>query len=157
MGIRKRTRQTRIKKKMADGITIPRNFRLLEELENGEHGVGDGTVSYGLVSQDDTMMVNWAGTIFGPAQTPFDGRIYSLTIECGDDYPNEPPVVRFQTAINLGCVDQDTGYVDASSFKTLKNWSRDYTMETVLMALKAEMNTSANKQLSQPSDGTTFF
>ena len=49
----------------------PHSFVVLSHfstLQNGEHGVGDGTVSYGLVSQDDTMMVNWAGTIFGPAQ-----------------------------------------------------------------------------------------
>ena len=57
------------------GDAVPRNFRLLDELEKGEKALGDGAVSYGL-RNDDPMMTNWTGTIIGPANV--SSSIFSL-------------------------------------------------------------------------------
>ena len=47
-------------------IIIPRNFKLLEELEKSEKGAGDMSISFGLVDADDIFMTDWNGSIFGP-------------------------------------------------------------------------------------------
>jgi ubiquitin-conjugating enzyme E2 variant len=77
---------------------------------------------------DDLLMTNWNATILGPPhvslqiavacisytncfQSKHENRIYSLTIHCGDKYPDEPPDVTFVSRINLPSVDARTGKV----------------------------------------------
>ncbi|KAI9092702.1 ubiquitin-conjugating enzyme/RWD-like protein [Phlyctochytrium arcticum] len=133
---------------------VPRNFRLLEELEKGEKGIGDGTISYGLADGEDTMMSNWNGTIIGPGHTVHENRIYSLKIHCSADYPDRPPVVHFLSRINLPSVSQQNGKVER--LPCLDNWKRNYTIETLLAELRREMANPAHKKLSQPPEGSMF-
>ena len=47
-------------------------------------------------------------------QCVFDGRIYSLRVECGSNYPNVVPKVWFVTRVNLQGVNSSTGEVNTN-------------------------------------------
>ncbi|MCJ1425300.1 E2 ubiquitin-conjugating protein mms2 [Sticta canariensis] len=156
---------------------VPRNFRLLEELEKGEKGLGAGMLvasanlwshkvilrleacSYGLSDGDDLLMSNWNGTILGPPHSAHENRIYSLNIHCGDNYPDAPPTVLFVSKINLPCVDQRTGRVDPSRLPCLLQWKRENTMETILIELRStrSLPNLQKEQLSLEFGRLTLF
>ncbi|CAE7359809.1 UBE2V1 [Symbiodinium natans] len=110
----------------SDKVTVPRSFRLLDELdacgrqrscagcslnvdfsEKGQKCERASHLSWGLAYDDDITLTTWNGTIFGPIDTAFDNRIYSLQIVCGPNYPDVLPEVRFTAGINMNCVDSE--------------------------------------------------
>lgn len=136
-------------------VSVPRNFRLLEELEKGEKGLGSDACSIGLADMDDVSMTHWTGTVLGPPHSAYENRIYCLNIEAGAAYPARPPVLRFLTKINLPCVDA-RGAVVADKLSVLQNWKPETTMEMVLLALRRDMAVPTNRNLPQPPEGETY-
>jgi len=161
-------------------VVVPRNFKLLAELEKGEKpettasSPGESArniyCSYGLKDQDDIEMTHWDGTIMGPPYGRHENRIYSVEMECGPEYPRQPPKVQFVNQINLPGVHPTNGKVDPSAIDLLKDWTRTYDeslrlgradvidrtlcMEGVLDALRKLMD--KNKTLPQPPEGAVY-
>ena len=136
-------------------VIMPRNFKLLEELEASEKGTGDMAVSLGLCDPDDILLSEWNASILGPPGTAFDGRLFELRISCGPDYPVVAPKVRFVSRVNLSFVNQSNGVVE-SELQALSNWNRNMTMESILVNIKNAMMAPQNRRLPQPPEGAVF-
>eukprot|EP01134_Creolimax_fragrantissima_P001281 CFRG1281T1 len=134
---------------------VPRNFVLLDELEKGEKGIGDGSVSYGLDGDDLTTLSCWNGTIIGKPRCVFENRIYSLKIFCGPEYPDTPPEVRFITKVSLRFVNSD-GQVILPKLKKLSPWSRNFRLEDILREIRESMVSRENLKLAQPPEGSVY-
>ncbi|KAG5954289.1 E2 ubiquitin-conjugating protein mms2 [Claviceps humidiphila] len=135
---------------------MPRNFRLLEELEKGEKGLGAEACSYGLEDGEDLLMSKWNGTILGPPLSAHENRIYSVKMFCGPHYPDQPPTIQFVNQINLPCVDPRNGMVDPRHLPCLAQWKRENTMEMILIELRRYMAAPMNKKISQPPEGAVY-
>jgi len=135
-------------------VEVPRNFRLLEELEIGEKGqeLPPG-ISFGLKEQSDATLTNWIGTILGQPGTRFDGRIISISFHCGDNYPKQPPVVKFMDKVNLPFVD-NSGNIVPNKFPLIGSWNRSTTILSILVEINEQMKRNGN--LNQPPEGQRY-
>ncbi len=128
---------------------VPRNFKLLEELELGERGKYAGPhagwISLGL-DGDDILLSYWNATIIGPQDTNIGDRIYTVKVHCGERYPEEPPKVKFVHKINMDCVDAQGNLT--KKLPALRDWHRNSSIFELLSAVRDAMVPASH--LAQP-------
>jgi ubiquitin-conjugating enzyme E2 variant len=80
--------------------------------------------------------IHWTGSYQPYVQTVHENRIYSLKIVCGETYPDQPPLVKFISRVNLPFVNQLDGTIDPSKITVLGHWSRNSSLETILVEIR---------------------
>lgn len=82
----------------------------------------------------DADITLWTATIDGPADTPYAGLVFKLSMEFANNYPYSPPTVLFKTPIYHPNVDF-SGRICLDILKD--KWSAIYNIGTVLLSLQS--------------------
>jgi ubiquitin-conjugating enzyme E2 D/E len=81
---------------------------------------------------DESDMYNWEGVMFGPADSPYAGGTFKVTIQFPVDYPFKPPRVNFMTKIYHPNINS-AGFICLDILK--QNWSPALTISKVLLSI----------------------
>merc|ERR1712154_739993 len=146
---------------------VPRNFKLLEELENAEKGKYSDTNKYGDdcnwitlgLDGDDATFTNWNATIIPYQRSHIGARIYYLKVKAGEKYPDEPPEVKFIQKVKMNVV-TSKGLIDFTKLSKSTSrfvWNREKCVFEVLLAIRKEMQPNAvAKACSEVPEGTKY-
>lgn len=111
-----------------------KHLRLQRELLDIQKDI-EGSVDAHTVGGD---IYTWKGYIKGPIQTPYEGGHFILNISIPEDYPYNPPMIKFETKIWHPNISSETG---AICLDILKNeWSPALTIRTALLSIQALMS-----------------
>ena len=90
---------------------------------------------------NDVNMMHLQAQIQGPQGSPYQGGLYSLTIDIPDRYPFEPPRVRFTTPIYHPNIDSDGRIcLDTLKMQPHGSWSPSVNINTLLLTIRVLMS-----------------
>eukprot|EP00635_Sarcinochrysidales_sp_CCMP3193_P015594 CAMPEP_0118889040 /NCGR_PEP_ID=MMETSP1166-20130328/157_1 /TAXON_ID=1104430 /ORGANISM="Chrysoreinhardia sp, Strain CCMP3193" /LENGTH=133 /DNA_ID=CAMNT_0006827625 /DNA_START=139 /DNA_END=540 /DNA_ORIENTATION=- len=92
----------------------------------------DGVPGVSAFPSSDSMF-DWIGTLNGTKGTPYDGMSYKLNMKFPQDYPYNPPTIKFITPCWHPNVDTQ-GNICLDILK--EKWSAAYSVKTILLSLQ---------------------
>ncbi|CAN1144453.1 Ubiquitin-conjugating enzyme E2 D3 [Linum perenne] len=105
--------------------------RLNKELKMARDKNIPSHCSFGPAKDDDDMF-KLQGAIFGPAETPYEGGVFFLSIRVPKSYPFTPPKIRFITKVYHPNVRRD-GKIEVDILGD--NWTPALTIEKLLLSI----------------------
>merc|ERR1711959_90584 len=111
---------------------MPDKTRLQKELKDILTGAEESGVTAEVVGDD---LTHWKGTLKGPEGTPYAGGVFIVDIRLDEDYPYNPPKMKFDTRVWHPNVSSQTGAICLDILKS--EWSPALTIRTTLHSLQA--------------------
>lgn len=124
------------KRRQKTNVRLKRIQKEIKEITSNN----SSNVSVGPATDDSGNIVNmfkWDATIVGPSGTPYEGGLFRLNIDIGEEYPFKPPSVRFVTKI-YHCNVNKKGEICLDILKD--NWSPALSIDKVLQSICSLMN-----------------
>ena len=83
-------------------------------------------------------LFNWRVSISGPADTPYAGGLFYLTLRFPENYPNSAPKVIFDTPIyhvNVRSFREETRLIGEPDLEILIFWKPEYKVKDILISI----------------------
>lgn len=107
---------------------LPRNFKLLEEIDNDSKYNG---ISYGLKRADDIELKEFTGMIIDN-----NGNISNFEIYCSNEYPKKPPTVKLINTSSKKVLEHFDNLMLKSSCDVIKSWKESSSIADILIYIQ---------------------
>jgi ubiquitin-conjugating enzyme (huntingtin interacting protein 2) len=128
------------------------NRRLQKEIN--DYNSQDATYStsnYYSLSYDSKNLLNWSANLHCIPVKWHEGKDYNLEITLPENYPFNPPVVRFLNNVNCLCVCRETGIISIDILKTgaRGGWSPAFTIAGVMVSIISVLTDEDSKRYNR--------
>ena len=109
--------------------------RIKQELKEIESDDSDSISLDYLYHNGEMDLTHFKGILHGPIDTPYQGGVFSIDIKITNEYPFEPPKMKFDTKVWHPNISSQTGAICLDILKD--KWSPALTLKTALLSLQA--------------------
>ncbi|TKR86579.1 hypothetical protein L596_011146 [Steinernema carpocapsae] len=124
-------------------------MRMQRECKDIIKECGDSTSTGIMIEILNESLTKLRGEIKGPPDSPYQDAVFALDITIPEDYPFQPPRVKFITKIWHPNISSQTGTICLDILKD--QWAASLTLRTVLLSIQALLT------LPEPKDPRTLL
>jgi hypothetical protein len=110
----------------------------LQNLERHRHKQGDFEDDIFLRPTNSDSILQWTALLKGPPDTPYEGGVFQISIQCGSEYPLAPPSMKFVTKVR----ESNRFSVDGAGFCLLFMWPLTFPLLSLFVDIPSQRSLS---------------